>query len=122
MRDACAQAGVEPRELGFVAAGANGTPNIDKVEAEALRAVGAAPVTAYKVKTGECYGSSTVLGVACALADLQRERVCGVGDEYVKLDGLDIVTEPMRTVKAKTAAVNAVSCDGNCGTIILRRA
>jgi 3-oxoacyl-(acyl-carrier-protein) synthase len=120
-RSACAMAGIAPREIDFVAASANGSRGGDAMEAALLRALfGGKPVTAYKAKTGECYGASPALNTVCALADLVAGRVSGSPVGYSLLPDIDLVTAA-RPLAARYALVNAFSCDGNCSSLVLRK-
>ncbi len=119
-RMACEDAGITPADIGFVAAGANGLVHADAMEARMLRELlPNTPVVAYKSRIGECYGASTALVTACALADLTTGTITGVPAEYGVMDGLDLVTD-RRSREAEYVLVNSYSCDGNCGSIVLK--
>lgn len=119
---ACEDAGISLSDIGFVAAGANGLRYADAMEATVMRELlPNTPVVAYKSRLGECYGAASALVTACALADLTRGTVTGVPAEYGVMDGLDLVTD-RRTCNAEYALVNSYSCEGNCGSIVLKKA
>jgi len=120
--DACRQAGIRPSQIGFVAAGANGNPKIDEAEASVLAEVcPGLPVTAYKRKIGECFGASTALSLACALADMRHDRISGIGAGYRAMSGIALVRDTMENRPSTYALVNAFSCDGQCGALIIKK-
>jgi act minimal PKS chain-length factor (CLF/KS beta) len=79
MRTAMAMAGVTPEQIDVVFASANGDPEGDRLEADALQSVvPGAPVAAIKASLGETHSASGCLQTAaCALA--MRERMLRVG-------------------------------------------
>ena len=81
--------------------------------------LGETPVVAYKGATGECYGASPALSLVCALADMQHKRVSGPVQSYATLEGVNVVA-PGTDLRAEHLLVNAFSCDGNCGSIVVR--
>ncbi|MBD3242467.1 MAG: hypothetical protein GF331_17895 [Chitinivibrionales bacterium] len=118
---ACEDAGIAPSDIGFVAANANGLRPADAMEATVLRELlPDTPVVAYKSRIGECYGASSALVTACALADMAHGTVTGIPAEYNVMEGLDLVVD-RRTIDAEYVLVNSYSCDGNCGSIVLKR-
>lgn len=118
---ACQQAGISPDAIDFIAAGANGNPITDSVEAKALKTVfgDKTPITAYKALTGECYGASGAISTACALSDLKNGTVSGIGTAYKSFNDLPLVFDSIQK-QSKFALVTSVSCDGNCGAIIIK--
>jgi 3-oxoacyl-(acyl-carrier-protein) synthase len=121
MLKACAEANMSPSDVGFIAASANGTVAGDTTEAAAIADVaGDTPVAAYKSKTGECYGASGALSLASALADMKAGRVSGTREAYRTPPNLNLVTETLNNRSDETALLNAFSCDGNCGSIVLK--
>lgn len=121
MSAACREAGLSPASLDLVVASAGGHPLLDRLEAEAIEEVvgTSAPVTAYKAKLGECFGASSALSTVCALLDLGDRRITGVGRDYQSRGTIDLVTEDRVGVDGEHVMINAFSCDGNCGSIIL---
>ncbi|MBD3391508.1 MAG: hypothetical protein GF418_05625 [Chitinivibrionales bacterium] len=121
MREACAGAGIDPADVGFVAASANGTRPADAMEAAAIAEVlGGTPVTAYKARLGECYGASPALSLACALCDLKAGRITGVPAGYETEGGINLVVDSAAGAESGFALINAFSCDGNCTSIVLK--
>jgi 3-oxoacyl-[acyl-carrier-protein] synthase II len=122
IRQACDRAGISPADIGFVAASANGLRALDATEAVAIRKLlPGTPVAGYKAKFGECYGASALLNCACALADLRQGRVSGSTGSYPLAEGVNLVSTDM-AVDTEFVLVNSFSCDGNCGSIVLKRA
>jgi 3-oxoacyl-[acyl-carrier-protein] synthase-1 len=81
IRDALADAGLAPADVGMVVAHGNGTPQSDASEAAALRSVfGAAmpPVTAFKWAFGHLIAAAGILDAALALAALKSGVVPGI--------------------------------------------
>lgn len=95
---ALADAGLEPSEVDVVFADAAGTPELDLVEAAALRAVfgpHGIPVTAPKTMTGRLSSGGAALDVATALLAMRHGRIpptVGVTDPVSEYE-LDLVTE-----------------------------
>jgi 3-oxoacyl-[acyl-carrier-protein] synthase II len=89
MRLALSRSGVGPARLDAVVAAANGCPRLDAGERAAIAAVlDGAPchVLPVKAATGECFGASTLLGIAAAVG-LFRARP---GTRHVLVNGIDI--------------------------------
>ena len=121
IRYACEMAGIAPEQLGFVASGANGTPALDAMEASVLSELCATtPVTAYKSRLGECYGASTALAITCALTDMANNRITGIGTAYPVRATPNLVVNDIAGKHVDSVLVTSFSCDGNCGSIILR--
>lgn len=95
---ALADAGLEPSEVDVVFADAAGTPELDRVEADALRAVFGScgvPVTAPKTMTGRLSSGGAALDIATALLAMRHGRIpptAGVTDPVAEYE-LDLVTE-----------------------------
>jgi minimal PKS chain-length factor (CLF/KS beta) len=95
---ALADAGFEPAAVDVVFADAAGTPELDRVEADALRAVfgpNGVPVTAPKTMTGRLSSGGAALDVATALLAMRHGRIpptAGVTDPVSEYE-LDLVTE-----------------------------
>jgi 3-oxoacyl-(acyl-carrier-protein) synthase len=123
MKAACDDAGISVHDIGFVAAGANATKANDELEAMAIRDVlGDVPITAYKARTGECYAASPAIAVACALADMRAGRIIGVPRGYELMPAAMCVQGVMQGRDDRYVLVNAFSCDGNCTSIVLKKA
>ena len=120
MSMACDMAGIEPARAGFIAASANGNRAGDRTEAAAIRKIfGDTPVAAYKTKTGECYGASPAITLACALADMKNGRITGTGTTYQPVSGINLVSQT-RKAAVEYVVVNACSCDGNNSCVVLK--
>ncbi len=119
---ACANADIAPEEISFVAASANGVQTGDGMEASVIASIfgRSTPITAYKAKTGECYGASTAIVMACALSDMKNRNLSGAGRNYACAADIDLVLETRTGVESNIVAITSFACDGNCATIILR--
>ncbi|HUI93058.1 MAG TPA: beta-ketoacyl synthase N-terminal-like domain-containing protein [Chitinivibrionales bacterium] len=121
MRQACGDAGISLSDIAFVAASAGGVPDGDTMEAGALAGLfPKTPVAAYKAKTGECIGASSCISTACALADMKAQRVSGIGNAYPLSLPVNLVFETRTGVPAEFVLINSFSCDGYCGSIVLK--
>ncbi|PXX59769.1 act minimal PKS chain-length factor (CLF/KS beta) [Nocardia tenerifensis] len=95
---ALADAELDPAEVDVVFADAAGLPELDRAEADALRAVfgpRGVPVTAPKTMTGRLSSGGAALDVATALLALRHGRIpatAGVTDPVAGYE-LDLVTE-----------------------------
>ncbi|MCM6771859.1 ketosynthase chain-length factor [Nocardia sp. CDC159] len=95
---ALTDAGLEPADVDVVFADAAGTPELDRLEADALRAVfgpHGVPVTAPKTMTGRLHSGGAALDVATALLAMRHGRIpptTGVTDPVPGYE-LDLVTE-----------------------------
>ena len=119
--EALAMAGIEPAQIGFIASGGCGIPAGDTMESMVLaETFGDTPVTAYKIKTGECYGASGALSCACALADMKRNRISGTGSSYAVSNALNLVSETVENRETEYALVTLFSCEGNCSSLIIK--
>jgi 3-oxoacyl-[acyl-carrier-protein] synthase I len=83
IRDALAEAGLRPGDVGMIVAHGNGTPNSDVSEARAIRSVfGAAtpPVTAFKWALGHLLAASGIIEAVLAIAALRARTVPGIAN------------------------------------------
>jgi 3-oxoacyl-(acyl-carrier-protein) synthase len=121
LSEVCADAGVSVNDIDFIASSASGNRIPDRVEAAALKTVfsGKVPVTAYKMFTGECYGASGALSLACAVSDLKNRQISGIGAPYSCIDNVPLVFSTLKK-DSEYCIVNSVSCDGNCGAILVK--
>ncbi len=81
IREALADAGLAPADVGMIVAHGNGTRASDNSEAAAIRAVfgsDAPPVTAFKWAFGHLIAAAGIVDAALALAALKRHEVPGV--------------------------------------------
>ena len=121
MMQACADAGIAAGDIAFISASANGIPGGDAMEAAALADLfPRTPVAAYKAKTGECFGASPCISMACALADMKAQRISGAGNAYPLQRPVNLVFEAQNAVPAEFSLINSFSCDGYCGSIVLK--
>jgi 3-oxoacyl-[acyl-carrier-protein] synthase I len=81
IRDALADAGLAPADVGMIVAHGNGTPASDASEAEALRSVfgdAMPPVTGFKWAFGHLIAAAGILDAVLALAALKQGVVPGI--------------------------------------------
>lgn len=121
IKTALEEAEIDADAIDFIASGANGNPKCDKFEAAAIKKVmdTKTPVTAYKMFTGECYGASGAMNVACALSDLKNKKISGKAKPYQTIDDIPLVFEPQNK-ESTYALVTSFSCEGNCSVVILK--
>jgi 3-oxoacyl-(acyl-carrier-protein) synthase len=115
---ALADAGIEPRQVGMIAAHGNGTPQSDASEAAAIRRVfgdAAPPATAPKWAFGHLIAAAGILEAVLALHALSRDVVPGVAT-YEAADpdcrGVRISSQP----QTPRSDVALVLCRGFAGT------
>ncbi|MBL7501042.1 beta-ketoacyl synthase N-terminal-like domain-containing protein [Frankia nepalensis] len=125
MRRALADAAVEPGDVDVVFADGAGSPDLDALEAAALREVfgaNAVPVTAPQGFVGRLCAGGSALTVATALLALRDGVLPAVGnlDEPDPAHGLDLVREP-RPCPARVAMVVARGFGGFNSVLVLRR-
>lgn len=112
---------IDKSALSFVASGANGYAYSDKLEAAVIASLlGDIPVTAYKTKTGECYGASGALSLACALADMRNNRITGIGSSYEVMNNLNVVTADKENMESEYILLTSFSSDGYCSSLIIK--
>jgi act minimal PKS chain-length factor (CLF/KS beta) len=124
IESALADAGITPAEVDVVFADAAGVPELDRIEATALREVfgaRAVPVTAPKALTGRLLSGGGALDVVAAVMAIQ-ERVIpptfGTADVPVD-DGIDLVLGEPRHAEVDVALVLARGRWGfNAATVI----
>ena len=119
---------LRPEEIGYVAAGANGSRALDAVEANAIRSAlgGAArrvPVTSVKGAVGESGSASAcaVLVAAASIRDGFVPPVAGLDDPDPDL-GLNLVVGEARRAPVPSVLVDALGTGGSCAALVLRRA
>ncbi len=121
IREALGMARIDPDRIDFIVSGANGIAGGDAMIARVLTAeFGDKPVAAYKAKTGDCYGGSSALNCACALADMQYNRVSGTGTAYTTINGVNLVSETIQNKESEYILVTEFSCEGNCSSVVLK--
>jgi minimal PKS chain-length factor (CLF/KS beta) len=126
IRRALADAGVEPADVDVVFADGAGTPELDALEAAALREVFGArsarlPVTAPQGLIGRLCAGGSALAVANALLAIRDGVVPSTGnlDRPDPAYGLDLVREPRR-MPVRVALVNARGYGGFNSALVVR--
>ena len=124
---ALADAGVSPQGVDVVFADASGTPELDRIEAEAIVGVfgpeGVA-VTAPKTMTGRMYGGGPSVDVAAALLSLRDQVIPPTINVSSLAPGceLALVLDRPKEAKVRTALVLARGYGGFNSALVLRAA
>jgi act minimal PKS chain-length factor (CLF/KS beta) len=120
---ALTDAGAVPSDVDVVFGDAAATPELDRVEAEAVNAVFGAhrvPVTAPKTMTGRLYSGAAPLDVATALLSIGDGLIPPTTNIRPMPElGLDVVTEP-RPARLRTALVLARGHHGFNSALVVR--
>jgi len=119
-----ADAGIGPGDVDVVFADAFGTPELDRIEVDAIACVFAAygvPVTAPKTMTGRLFGGGAALDIAAALLSIRD----GVIPPTVNVDlapgyPIDLVAGSARTATVRTALVLARGHRGFNSVAVIR--
>lgn len=122
---ALADARLSPDEVDVVVADASATPELDRIEAEAIGAVfgpGGVPVTAPKTNTGRLYSGAASLDVVTALLMLRDGVIppttnVTAAEEY----RLDLVTGEARNAPIRVALVLARGHGGFNSAMVVSR-
>jgi 3-oxoacyl-[acyl-carrier-protein] synthase II len=118
MREALAQARVEPRDVAVVFASANSSRQLDRVEAEALEVVfgrSGVPVVAVKGAIGECGAAAAASVVAAVLSLKQRVIPPTLGFEVADPDcPVDVrpTPRPIDPNRPAVALINSFASGG----------
>jgi 3-oxoacyl-[acyl-carrier-protein] synthase II len=128
MTNACAAAGVEPRQIGYVNAHGTGTPLNDSAEAAAITRwagdhAGRIPVSSTKASIGHLLGAAgAVEAVACLMALKEQwlppTRTIETPDAAC---GFPLVREPQAASGLEYALTNSFGFGGANATLVLRR-
>ncbi|MEV6655092.1 ketosynthase chain-length factor [Streptomyces sp. NPDC051219] len=121
---ALADAGLAPDQIDVVFADAAGTPELDRVEAEAISAVfgpGRVPVTAPKTMTGRLYSGAAPVDVVSAVLSMREGLIppttnVTLSPEY----DIDLVTTQPRTASVRAALVLARGYGGFNSAVVVR--
>ncbi len=127
MRRALADAGLAPADVDVVFADGAGSPDLDALEAAAIRSVFGerqrpVPVTAPQGLVGRMCAGGSALSVATALLAMRDGVLPAVGnvDSPVPANGLDLVREP-RKCPVRVVMVNARGHGGFNSCLVLRK-
>lgn len=127
-RAACQSAGIDLSEIDFVSASANGSPNMDRYEAQATAQVfgshcGQLPVTAIKALLGECLGASGALQVIDAIQTMQGGLLPGIhGLAQTESDfPLPMALSAGQQGTFRVALINSINYDGHCCSLVVER-
>ncbi|MGD9201019.1 MAG: beta-ketoacyl synthase N-terminal-like domain-containing protein [Chitinispirillia bacterium] len=115
-------ANIRSCDIDFIVSNASGNPYGDDMESNVITSIfNNTPVVAYKIKTGECYGASGPLSLACALSDMKNSRITGTGVSYETRNNINLVSETKNKFKSRYVLVTSFSCDGYCSSIIIKK-
>ncbi|HBF79878.1 MAG TPA: 3-oxoacyl-ACP synthase [Streptomyces sp.] len=123
MRDALADAGCAPRDIGHVNAHGTSTPAGDTAEARALLRLfdgSPPPVTAPKGSLGHALGASAAVEAALTVLTLERRTVPPTANLVAQTPGqeLDVVTSP-RPAAPAAALTNSFGFGGQNTVLVL---
>jgi len=125
IRDALADANLQPDDVGMVVAHGNGTPNSDVSEARALRTVfgpGIPPVTAFKWAFGHLLAASGMIEAVLAIEALRARIVPGIAN-LQRIDpqcaGLPVAAMP-QAPRSDVALLLARGFGGTNAALLLR--
>jgi act minimal PKS chain-length factor (CLF/KS beta) len=124
---ALADARVNPEDVDVVFADASGTPELDRIEAEAIAGLfgpEGVPVTAPKTMTGRMYGGGASVDVAAALLSLRDQVIPPTINVSSLAPGceLALVLDQPKEAKVRTALVLARGIGGFNSALVLRAA
>ncbi len=121
IEESCKMAGIDTDAIDFIASGGNGMSSGDAMESSVINSVfGDKPVTAYKVKTGECYGASNSLSLACAISDMNSNRITGTNEGYETRNNINLISDTIENKESEYALLTSFSCDGNCASLVIK--
>ena len=128
IRQALADAALDPGAIDYVNAHGTGTPAGDAVEAESLRSVFGAqvqrlPVSSSKAVHGHLMGAGGAVELVIAILAMQKNTVpptahCRVPDTGL---GIDVVAEGMRHTPLNAVLSNSFAFGGSNAVLIARR-
>jgi 3-oxoacyl-[acyl-carrier-protein] synthase II len=125
MREALAQAGVAPEDVGGVIAFAGGSPTGDEEEGQAITdLLGKVPVTAPKAQTGDCLEASGAIHLAVAIEAILEGKIPPIArlEEVDPAFGqLDLVLGRAREATLNHVLVNARDESGHCAAAVISR-
>jgi 3-oxoacyl-[acyl-carrier-protein] synthase II len=124
MRQALADAGLDPSQIGHVNAHGTSTPLNDAAEAEAVAAVfgpRGVPMTSTKGVTGHALGAAGALEAAAALLAIAHRQIPPTANTTDVLDdaGIDLVTGAPRPWTPGPVMSNNFGFGGHNGSIII---
>jgi len=118
IRQALDDAGIAAADVGMIVAHANGTPQSDRSEAEALRSVfgvSMPPVTGFKWAIGHTIAAAGILEGVIVLAALARNEVPGIAN-LVEIDPACAGVSVSSTAQKPNSDIALVLCRGFAGT------
>lgn len=120
------EAGVRPKDVGYVCSCANGTPGLDRMEARVLKEIFGEdarhiPVSSIKSMIGETFSASGALAVAAAAGAIRQGFIPPTVNhrQADPLCALDIVANTARSQPVKTVLVTAADPYGQNSALVL---
>ncbi|MFE0374773.1 beta-ketoacyl-[acyl-carrier-protein] synthase family protein [Streptomyces inhibens] len=128
MRDALADAGRTPEDVGQISAHGTGTVLNDRIEAAALREVlgpdhlRRTPITAVKSMTGHMLGASGAAEAAAAVLSLQDRKIPPIRNcDHPEEPDLDLVVKGARDWDGDVVLSNSFGFGGHNAVLVLTR-
>ncbi len=127
MRNALADAGIQPSQIGYLNAHGTSTPIGDKLEAQAIRNFFGqyrVPVSSTKSMTGHLLGGAGVLEaaiVALALRDQIMPPTINLEHQDPETEGMDFIPNHARKGDIQYALSNSFGFGGTNGALVLKR-
>lgn len=120
------EAGVRPKDVGYVCSCANGTPGLDRMEARVLKEIFGedarqVPVSSIKSMIGETFSASGALAAAAAAGAIRQGFIPPTVNhrQADPLCALDIAPNAARSQAVKTALVTAADPYGQNSALVL---
>jgi 3-oxoacyl-(acyl-carrier-protein) synthase len=115
---------IEPDEIGWICASANGSPTIDMAEALAISRLyegrESVPVSSIKSAVGETIGASGPINIGAVVASLRTKSIPPTLFSSEPCVGMRIVTDkPMSWDATKPVLVNCVDKDGMAISLVV---
>ena len=121
IEQALKMAEIDATAIDFIASGGNGMSSNDSMESAVITSIfGDKPVTAYKTKTGECYGASASLSLACAISDMKNRRISGTGTSYEAQNDINLISETIENRESEYVMLTSFSYEGNCAALVIK--
>ena len=120
------EARVRPQDVGYVCSCANGTSELDRMEARVLREVFGAdalhvPVSSIKSMIGETFSASGALAVSAAVGAIRQGFIPPTANHRLPdpMYALDIVSNKARSLAVKTVLVTAADPNGQNSALVV---
>jgi 3-oxoacyl-[acyl-carrier-protein] synthase II len=119
LAEALKEADLEGREIDYISANANSTPEADQIETEAIRDIFGAyaskvPISSIKAHVGETFSASGAMQLAAGIGSLERQFIPATLNYKEKDGACDLDCVPNKSRKAKLSNI-LLSCFGPSG-------